>query len=397
MMRRSCLLLSVLAGSAPCLAAGPATRPSTRPAPKSVAIGQVRLDVANRQVWLDAEVCLRQGVLEFLMVGWQTKTHESILHTRAKASDLHLALLMLALTPGKPARWSGEDEDARFLPPAGAGLKITLTWKDAKGRPQQADAGTWLRGAGDKQFDPPKEWIFVGSEVLPDGRYWAELEGEIISVTNFASAVIDVPFRSSNADAEREIYADTRAIPPLGTKVRVIVTPLSGAEKAPHARRMLEIDRFGRMWIDGKELWGEKLQQWAAKYLEQHDRGQVVIRAAARALVQDIEVARMDLRLGGVREFVVQRVPAEEEILPRTPEQAQRALKDWEHKFAHAEDYIREPGQQARGVLDQIDLDLQHQQARMNMLKEYAAHLRQAVQRYQASTQPAAKGSTARE
>jgi len=387
-MGRNTVLLAAL--SAAGLWAPRATQAAgSRPVGKRVAIGMVQVDVAKRRCSFETEVCLREGALEFLVVGWQTKTHESILHTKAKASHLHAGLLLLGLTPGKPARWSGQEEGARFLPPAGAGLKMELAWKDKNGKAHRVDAGAWLKAGGEKQFTPPKEWIFVGSEVLPDGRYWAELDGEVVSVTNFASAVIDVPFRSSNVDAMRDLFANPAAIPPVGTKVEVILTALPGAEKALDARKMLEIDRFGQMRIDGKELHGEKLQEWAAKYIERHERGQVVLRAAARALMHDVETARTDLRLGGVREFHVQRVPARGEVLPRTPQQAQRALTQWRHKFAHAEEYIHEPGRQARRLLDQIELELRRRQAQTNMLKEYAAHLRQELGRYKVSTQPA--------
>jgi hypothetical protein len=210
-------------------------------------------------------------------------------------------------------------------------------------------------------------------------------------VTNFASAVIDVPFRSSSSNDLREIFADPSRIPPLGTKVEVIVTVPPGAEKCPDARRMLEIDRFGTTRIDGRELYGEKLQDWATKYIDRHERGQVVIRAAARAMVHDVETARMDLRIGGVRDFVVQRLTAEGQILPRTAGQAKRVLKEWEHKFANAHELIREPGQQAQRVLDQVALEVRSLEARQNMLKEYAAHLRQSLKGYKASTQPAGK------
>ena len=394
MGRFATVLITMVGLAGPCaLAAAPAGKApaSSGPAAKVVRLGAVRLHPARRRVHLDTEVCLREGMLEFLLVGWQTKTHESILHTKAKASHLHAALLMLGLSAGKPARWSGEEPGARFLPPAGAHLKIELAWKDKKGKARRAKAGTWLTGREGKQFQPPEEWIFIGSDVMPDGRYWAELDGEIVSVTNFASAVIDVPFRSSNANEQRELFANTRVIPPVGTKVEMIITALPGGEKAPDARATLEVDRFGRTRVDGREFHGEKLQEWASKFIERHERGQVVIRAAARALVHDVETARMDLRLGGVRELLVQRLAANVRILPRTADQAKRGLKQWADKFAHAEDLIHDPGEQAQQTLDQIELYLQQQQARRNMLKEYAEHLRQAMRRYKVSTQPAGK------
>ena len=398
MKRQILMLMSVLAataGEGPAGAPGGKETAATAPASadaKSLRIGEVRVNLAERQVSLDAEVCLREGVLEFLLVSWQTKTHESVLHTKAKPSHLHAALLMLGLTPGKPARWSGDDEAARFLPPAGAELAIELTWKDTRGRDRRSPAGTWLRGAEGREITSPDRWVFVGSQILPDGGYWAELDGEVISVTNFASAVIDVPFRSSNANDLRELYANTGSIPPLGTKVTVTFTALPGAEKAAHARAMLEIDRFGQVRVGGKTLTGEQLQEWAEKYIQRHEKGMVVIRAAGKALVQDVADSKLNLRLGGVREFDVQRVPPATDVLPRTAGQAKRALEKWDDKFANAHELIRDPGEQARRALDQMELHLREMDARKEMLKEYAAHLRKALARYKATTQPTGGG-----
>ena len=241
MKRHAMVLVPVLCAAAVAQAGKPAGKATPAHAPdvsgkKVVAIGDVEVDLLQRQVALNAEVCLRQGVLEFFLVAWQTKTHESILHTKAKAEHLHAALLMLGLAPGKPARWSGQDEAARFLPPAGAELAIEMFWKDKKGRAQRCQAGAWLRGAEGKKAQNVEKWVFVGSQMLPDGRYWASLDGEVISLSNFASAVIDVPFQSSNANDAREFLAKTEAIPDAGTKVRVVLSALPGAEKAPDAR-----------------------------------------------------------------------------------------------------------------------------------------------------------------
>jgi len=368
--------------------AAPRPKPASK-TPKVVPIGAVRVYPAEKRIALDAEVCLREGVLEFLLVAWQSKTHESVLHTKAKASHLHAALLMLGLTPGKPARWSGEDEHARFLPPAGAGVKLELAWKDKGGKARRVDAGAWLAGSDGRQVLRPKQWVFIGSQVLPDGKYWAELDGEIISVTNFASAVIDVPFESSNANEQREYFANAKAIPPVGTKVEVIVTVPPGGERAPDARQLVEIDGTGTVRIEGRARTAEQLQEWATKYIDRHERGMVVIRAAGRALVHDVAAARLNLRLGGVREFEVQRIPVDGELLPRTPTQAAQALKDWDDEFANAHELIHEPGGQAVRTLDRVQLRMQEMESRRKLLAEYAEKLRRSLERYKVSTQPA--------
>jgi hypothetical protein len=389
-MTRS-VVASLLAAGAWALPAW-AAEPKPIPPPKLAQVGLVRVDITNRQISFDSEVCLREGVLEFLLCGWRTKTHESVLHTQAKASHMHAGLLMLGLTAGKPARWSGEDEAARFLTPAGAPLKIVFSWRNKDGQLQQAHAGTWLKGAPGKNIATIKEWIFVGSEILPNGRYWAELDGEVISVTNFPSAVIDVPFRSSNSNELRDLYSNTEAIPPLGTKVEVTIAALANAEKAPDARVMLDIDKLGRMRVDEQPVTPEGLQDWAAKYISQHERGMVVARAAGEALVNDVEAARLNLRLGGVREFQVQRMPLEGEPLPRTAEEARAALAKWAEKFATYKDLIEDPGEQALRACDQVELTLKNMEAAKVWLKDYATQLRQAAGKHKASTQPAGGG-----
>jgi len=389
MTRLLCAIISLLASVEAGFAADVKNAPASQPAPKVVRIGQVRVNLTSRQVSFDAEVCLREGALEFLMVHWQTKTHESILHTKAKSSHIHAGLLMLGLTAGKPARWSGRQMGGMFLPPAGAGLKLKMVWKDADGKSQSVDVGEWLTGQDDREIDRPEQWIFVGSDILPDGRYWAELEGEVISLTNFPSAVIDVPFRSSSANDLRDICANTNKIPPLGTKVEVVITPVVGAENAPDARETVEIDPFGHRRINGKALTEDQLEQWASKYITAHDRGMVVIRANGMARVWDVASTQSILRLGGVREFDVQRLRPPWGILPRAADQAKGALAQWKDKFINYRDLLEEPGRQAERTLAQIEAKLRELESRKELLKDYATQLKATLATYKATTQPA--------
>jgi len=86
-MTRTAVALLLAVGGMACPAS--AADPKPIPPPKLAQIGQVRVDITNRQISFDSEVCLREGVLEFLLCGWRTKTHESILHSQAKASHMH--------------------------------------------------------------------------------------------------------------------------------------------------------------------------------------------------------------------------------------------------------------------------------------------------------------------
>ncbi len=66
-------------------------------------------------------------------------------------------------------------------------------------------------------------WVFAGSNTFtdPDTKrvLYAADGGDLITVANFPSAILDVPFASSNSDAERGFVAFTDHIPPLDTPV----------------------------------------------------------------------------------------------------------------------------------------------------------------------------------
>lgn len=400
-MRRS-LVWTAAAMTACCAAAaqgpfGPAADPAPGPAaqPKPA---QLRLDLKAAKVSFDAAVCLRAGALELLVCKWGTKEHESILHTSCQPSHLHAALLALGLMPGKPARWVGGDDGrpAVFLSPAGPELNVTLHWKDKQGKPRQADAGSWIARASNKSAAPPKAWIFIGSDILSDGAYWADREGEIISVANFASAVIDVPFQSTKEDKFLDFKANTDAIPPRGTVVRVEISLAPGARTCPHARATLEVNRFGRMRIDPvgqtkidcANIRIDQLEEWAAAYVKAHPKGQVVIRALPRALATWVAQAREELRMGGVEEFQ-QQLLIDPTVLPRSADQLRRAQEKWRAKFDRPQDQIIDPAEEAAETLQEIDRELAQFQGLRELLEAYRRELSEARRKYKASTQPA--------
>ena len=73
------------------------------------------------------------------------------------------------------------------------------------------------------------DWVFAGSEFYVDPatnkeRYAAD-EGDLITVANFGSAILDLPIASSASDADRSYVTNTERIPPLGTEVFVTLGP----------------------------------------------------------------------------------------------------------------------------------------------------------------------------
>lgn len=385
------LMASSACESAPASAPNPVT-PATQYASSAPSpFHHMKIDLPNRQIIIQAQVCLNEGPLEMLLCRVNSKEYESILSTHASPSALHAALLALDLTPGKPAR-STFDADTKIttaIPPRGAGLRVQLRWKDSQGRLQQADAAKWLLTPGDGKKPELKHWIFVGSDILPDGRYWADVDGEIISVANFSASVLDVPFESSNQNGILVYQANTEAIPPKGTQVDVVLQVLEDAHKSPHARLILEVDRFGRCSHNGRVIPHDQLVGWAQQYIDRHARGEVALRVDGMALADDIRRIQLELRIGGLYDVDPQIVAPSSIILPRTQTQARESLKQWQLKFDNPKDFIRDPGDELPEVLIQINEQLAELEATRALLGEYLQMLNASLTKYKATSQAA--------
>jgi hypothetical protein len=184
----------------------------------------------QRRVLLQAEVCLREGQLEGLLCKKFTKEHEYILRVDADAALIHAALLAARAEPGSPVKFQ-----PRYVPASGSTIKISLQYED-KGKLVTVPAQKWIRNA--RTNKPLEEdWVFGGSVFVPDPEdqkkppiYLAN-HGDVICVCNMETAMLDLPVRSPKSLQQRAFVADTERIPPLDTKVTVILEPVPG--KAP--------------------------------------------------------------------------------------------------------------------------------------------------------------------
>ena len=366
--------------------------PTTGPE-KLAPFHHMKIDVKNRRITLESTVCLTDGILELLVCKTPSKEYESILTTRASPSDLHAALLALGLTPGLPARtaMTPDRQTAVFLPPQGAELSVRLRWKDTKAVVRDTDASDWLEQSGMKTRETPlpKKWVFVGSDITPGGTYWADDDGDVISVSNFAASVIDVPFESSRTDRVVTYRIRKGVVPPKGTAVEVIIEALPNAEHAPYARVIIELDRLGRCSLNGREIPAAELTNWGQKYMEDHSKGQVTLRVDGRAMAYDIRRVQDELRLGGVFDVNPEILQPDQAVLPRSEPQAKAALKQWDKKFENPREYIRDPAEEAGEMLQQIQIQQDELKDLLEIYADYSQHLSAATKKYQATSKPA--------
>lgn len=188
-------------------------------------------DKEHKSVVLQAVVCQRRMTLELFACLKGSKEHESILSVPVPAFAVHAGLEAAGAHAGNPVQFYPE-----YVPARGPEIEITVVWKNAKGEIQRARGQDWVRNVATKKaMEQP--WVFGGSHFVKDEQtgqqhYRADGEGDLICVSNFPSAVLDLPIRSTDQNAELMFECFTERIPPIGTPVTLILTPKPEKEAA---------------------------------------------------------------------------------------------------------------------------------------------------------------------
>lgn len=215
-----------IAPDAPKAAAPEAAPPAAEATPPLVRLSptsQIWLDTRRKAVVVDGQVCLREGPLEMFACPKGSKEHESVVSLNCASHEVHAALLAVGARPGRPVQFQPQ-----YQPASGQVIDIYVLWKDARGEKHQVRAQEWVRHTRTGQaleFD----WVFAGSGFWKDEQtgkeYYKADGGDLVCVSNFPSATLDLPVESSQANAELLFEAFTERIPPRGTKVRLVLLP----------------------------------------------------------------------------------------------------------------------------------------------------------------------------
>jgi hypothetical protein len=184
----------------------------------------VWIDRKDKRVVLQGAVCSRECPLELFACLRTTKDYESVVAVPGKASLVHAGLLAAGAEAGSPVQFR-----PTYIPARGSEIDVSVVWKDQKGKRQTARAQDWVREVKTKKA-MTHPWVFGGSRILKDPEtgekaYYADLTGELICVSNFPSATLDLAIESTSSDAELLFEAFTERIPPRGTPVTLILAP----------------------------------------------------------------------------------------------------------------------------------------------------------------------------
>jgi hypothetical protein len=183
----------------------------------------VWIDVERKLVVVDGKVCLRRGPLEMFACPRGTKEHEAIVSVNSPAQFVHAGLLAVGALKGKPVSFRPE-----YSPASGTVIDVWVLWKDKDGMNHKVRAQQWIKNAvTEKEME--YNWVFGGSGFWTDEetgeRHYHADGGDFICVSNFSTAMMDLPVESSQANSELLFTAFTERIPPMGTEVRLVLVP----------------------------------------------------------------------------------------------------------------------------------------------------------------------------
>ena len=161
----------------------------------------IRLDVEAQICAVPANICIREDLLEYLVVGPSGASHEALLSTQVRPSLLNTALVALGVDLGENAQWieaspqpSAEEVAAgaathEVIPPRGDGFYIYAAWREGDEHflyRIEDLVGNLQTGRSLRRH----RFVYLGSRMVrpdPDGEevFAADWEGNLIALSYF--------------------------------------------------------------------------------------------------------------------------------------------------------------------------------------------------------------------
>jgi hypothetical protein len=200
------------------------------PAKKGLVL-EVLPDKKTKRVGVEAEVCLVKGPLEVFACRQGTKEHEAIVRVAHDARDIHELLLLAGATAGKPAQFvDPTTNEPDFKPATGSKIKVAVHYQKG-GKLHTHPAQEWVWNS-EKKRPLEADWVFAGSRLITDPDrpdappYYAANSGEVIAISNFPYSMLDLTIEVSKDDAQLNYEVRADRVPPLGSKVWLILEPV---------------------------------------------------------------------------------------------------------------------------------------------------------------------------
>jgi hypothetical protein len=200
-------------------------------------LGTITFDKLSREIRFPATVNMTEGLLEFLIVHERGKIHESLFATDISPTQLNVVFTLLRYPASKEfyaIDVPSEREPGTEFPQvaadvkAGARVIVKVEWKNGE-KVRTVPVNEWISHAVTEKQMPNGPWVYGGSEIS-NGRYQAEATGDIAAIFLSNSAILNYPGQDNNND---DVWLPfPKRVPPIGTKVTLIITPNSAVEPA---------------------------------------------------------------------------------------------------------------------------------------------------------------------
>ncbi len=176
----------------------------------------ITFDPKRRSLSFPAEVNMRTGVVEYLLVSETGKTHESVLTTKIRPSDLHVVALLL----GAKAQSQPDAEP----PPKDTPIRGWIEW-DLNGRVAKLNfdqAISLIDPSTQKTAEQAIQgtWAYNGSEVT-NGQFAADTTGSLIAI--FHDPIALVNYQGETKDNDEVHVPNEAALPKVGRPIRVVL------------------------------------------------------------------------------------------------------------------------------------------------------------------------------
>jgi hypothetical protein len=238
---------------------GPTTPPATEDDPptaeamaNAIQLPGIKIDIENRNVDVEATVCLTEGLLELVACTKGTKEHESIVAVKAEPVHIHTALLLIGARNGNPAmRKPINEEQTRWmhLPPSGDPIEVFLVVTEENGETVERPISDFItRTEGDpympypdygesssKDDDSqneekfPNVFVFTGSHLIEgeDGgrEYLADQSGHVITISTFGDEMLGLPDFQSRENGLLVWEIDSTHLPKLDADIILRLRP----------------------------------------------------------------------------------------------------------------------------------------------------------------------------
>lgn len=247
----------------------------------------VWINWAARQVEVEAYVVLREGMLELFACSPQTKEHESILRVEAQPTHIYQAVGLLGIEGGRPPYWDPVAQQGHAATGSRLTIDVRYQWD---GEVRTDKAHRWMRNARNNEPAPPTQWIFSGSVQTGQGRLTADMEGTVICLVDFESALISLPQSYSANNDMLWLAPNADRIPPLGSPCMLLL------KAVPDWLRTIRLGRYGELSYDGMRTGRLRLEELLRRDLVSMPDLTLELLAAPSALQQDVaailEIAR---------------------------------------------------------------------------------------------------------